>query len=85
MLAHLCVIVASVLSTGLGNLNQLNTEFSRLLVCLRSAVGIPSLTPPKRFSFNGGRNVTLRGSTDPEWGWIDGHGQAVRVIPSVFG
>ncbi|KAJ7457835.1 pectin lyase-like protein [Mycena latifolia] len=21
-------------------------------------------------------NVTLRGSTDPKWGWVDGHGQA---------
>ncbi|THV04601.1 pectin lyase-like protein [Dendrothele bispora CBS 962.96] len=28
------------------------------------------------FSFTGGNNVTLRGSKDPEWGWVDGHGQA---------
>ncbi|KAG5638506.1 hypothetical protein H0H81_012311 [Sphagnurus paluster] len=28
------------------------------------------------FSFAGGNNVTLRGSTDPNWGWIDAHGQA---------
>ncbi|KAJ7863376.1 pectin lyase-like protein, partial [Mycena leptocephala] len=27
-------------------------------------------------TFTGGTNVTLRGTTDPEWGWIDGHGQA---------
>lgn len=27
------------------------------------------------FSFIGGNNVTLRGSTDPDWGWVDGHGQ----------
>ncbi|KAL5534476.1 hypothetical protein ACEPAG_938 [Sanghuangporus baumii] len=27
-------------------------------------------------AFSGGSNVTLRGSTDPQWGWIDGHGQA---------
>ncbi|RDB24422.1 putative exopolygalacturonase C [Hypsizygus marmoreus] len=27
------------------------------------------------FAFTGGNNVTLRGSTDPKWGWIDGHGQ----------
>ncbi|KAI0756237.1 pectin lyase fold/virulence factor [Daedaleopsis nitida] len=29
-----------------------------------------------RFAFNGGNNVTLRGSTDPNWGWVDAHGQA---------
>ncbi|KAL0952100.1 hypothetical protein HGRIS_008733 [Hohenbuehelia grisea] len=28
------------------------------------------------FSFSGGNNVTLRGTTDPKWGWVDGHGQA---------
>ncbi|KAG6847901.1 hypothetical protein H0H93_005065 [Arthromyces matolae] len=28
------------------------------------------------FTFTGGNNVTLRGSTDPNWGWIDGHDQA---------
>lgn len=28
------------------------------------------------FTFTGGSNVTLRGSRDPAWGWIDGHGQA---------
>ncbi|KAK0479680.1 pectin lyase fold/virulence factor [Armillaria novae-zelandiae] len=27
-------------------------------------------------SFSGGDNVTLRGSTDPNWGWVDAHGQA---------
>ncbi|KIY67535.1 glycoside hydrolase family 28 protein [Cylindrobasidium torrendii FP15055 ss-10] len=27
------------------------------------------------FYFSGGTNVTLRGSTDPDWGWVDGHGQ----------
>ncbi|KJA19224.1 glycoside hydrolase family 28 protein [Hypholoma sublateritium FD-334 SS-4] len=27
------------------------------------------------FTFTGGSNVTLRGSLDPKWGWIDGHGQ----------
>ncbi|KXN83335.1 putative exopolygalacturonase C [Leucoagaricus sp. SymC.cos] len=27
-------------------------------------------------TFNGGTNVTLRGTTDPQWGWIDAHGQA---------
>ncbi|KAJ3862256.1 pectin lyase-like protein [Lentinula novae-zelandiae] len=28
------------------------------------------------FDFTSGTNVTLQGSTDPNWGWIDGHGQA---------
>ncbi|KAF9025805.1 pectin lyase-like protein [Hymenopellis radicata] len=28
------------------------------------------------FSFSGGDNVTLRGTTDPKWGWVDGKGQA---------
>ena len=36
------------------------------------------LTRRQRFTFTGGTNVTLRGSTDPDWGWVDGHGQAVR-------
>ncbi|KAJ7787144.1 pectin lyase-like protein [Mycena olivaceomarginata] len=27
-------------------------------------------------TFTGGTNITLRGTTDREWGWIDGHGQA---------
>ncbi|KAJ7830641.1 pectin lyase-like protein [Mycena olivaceomarginata] len=27
-------------------------------------------------TFTGGTNVTLRGTADREWGWIDGHGQA---------
>uniref|UniRef100_A0A0W0FJ62 galacturonan 1,4-alpha-galacturonidase n=1 Tax=Moniliophthora roreri TaxID=221103 RepID=A0A0W0FJ62_MONRR len=31
---------------------------------------------PLRFSFSGGTNVTLRGSTDCNWGWVDAHGQA---------
>lgn len=29
-----------------------------------------------RFTFSGGQNVTLRGSTDAQWGWVNGHGQA---------
>ncbi|KAJ3574363.1 hypothetical protein NP233_g1817 [Leucocoprinus birnbaumii] len=32
--------------------------------------------PGSWLTFSGGNNVTLRGSTDPQWGWIDGHGQA---------
>ena len=33
-----------------------------------------------RFTFKGGNNVTLKGSTDPNWGWVDGHGQAVSKV-----
>ena len=36
-----------------------------------------------RFVFAGGTNITLCGSTDPKWGWIDGKGQAVRTLSSV--
>lgn len=38
---------------------------------------------PPRFTFTGGTNVTLRGSTDDDWGWVDGHGQAVRLTELV--
>jgi hypothetical protein len=31
-----------------------------------------------RFTFTGGSNVTLEGSTDPSWGWVSSHGQQVR-------
>lgn len=33
-----------------------------------------------RFTFSGGTNVTLRGVTDPNWGWVDAHGQAVSPL-----
>ncbi|KAJ8487605.1 hypothetical protein ONZ51_g4069 [Trametes cubensis] len=36
----------------------------------------PWLMLVHRFTFTGGNNVTLRGSEDPNWGWVDGHGQA---------
>ncbi|KIK71450.1 glycoside hydrolase family 28 protein [Collybiopsis luxurians FD-317 M1] len=32
--------------------------------------------PGAWITFTGGTNVTLQGTTDPEWGWVDGHGQA---------
>ncbi|EGO19068.1 glycoside hydrolase family 28 protein, partial [Serpula lacrymans var. lacrymans S7.9] len=32
-------------------------------------------TVQSKISFMGGNNVTLRGNTDPDWGWVDGHGQ----------
>ncbi len=33
-----------------------------------------------RVAFSGANNVTLRGTTDTEWGWVDGHGQAVSSV-----
>lgn len=31
-----------------------------------------------RFKFTGGSNVTLEGSKDSDWGWVDSHGQQVE-------
>ncbi|KAJ7696742.1 pectin lyase fold/virulence factor [Mycena rosella] len=42
---------------------------------VQAVVGASSF-PGSWFTFTGGKNVTLRGSTDPKWGWVDGHGQA---------
>ncbi|KAJ7447202.1 pectin lyase-like protein [Mycena latifolia] len=42
---------------------------------VQAVVGASSF-PGSWFTFSGGTNVTLRGSTDPKWGWVDGHGQA---------
>ncbi len=36
-----------------------------------------TLTFP-RFAFSGGSNVTLEGSTDPHWGWVNSYGQQVE-------
>ncbi|KAJ3556355.1 hypothetical protein NM688_g2075 [Phlebia brevispora] len=38
--------------------------------------GMPPTYPGAWFAFSGGENVTLRGSSDPQWGWVDAHGQA---------
>ena len=46
-------------------------------------LGSPQFTPLViraslvRITFTGGTNVTLRGTSDPKWGWIDAHGQQV--------
>ncbi|KAJ7146434.1 pectin lyase fold/virulence factor [Mycena epipterygia] len=45
------------------------------ITAVQAAVGGPGY-PGAWFQFTGGKNVTLRGSTDPNWGWIDGKGQA---------
>ncbi|KAG0697728.1 glycoside hydrolase family 28 protein [Suillus ampliporus] len=34
-----------------------------------------SIKTVQEISFTGGNNVTLRGNADPNWGWVDGHGQ----------
>lgn len=52
-----------------------NLSYPEDIPTVQTIVGSSSF-PGSWFSFNGGRNVTLRGSKDPEWGWIDGHGQA---------
>ncbi|KAJ8074001.1 hypothetical protein PM082_012290 [Marasmius tenuissimus] len=40
------------------------------------AIVADSSFPGAWFTWTGGKNVTLRGSEDPEWGWVDAHGQA---------
>ena len=46
-------------------------------LCLPSPAN-SNLTPTlPRFKFAGGSNVTLEGSTDPHWGWVNSHGQQV--------
>ncbi|GLB43691.1 putative glycosyl hydrolase 28 family protein [Lyophyllum shimeji] len=50
--------------------------FPRCMVrILVACFGKQELTDIARFTFSGGNNVTLRGSTDPNWGWVDAHGQ----------
>ncbi|KAK1227901.1 hypothetical protein PQX77_009091 [Marasmius sp. AFHP31] len=40
------------------------------------AIVADSSFPGAWFTWAGGKNVTLRGSKDPKWGWVDAHGQA---------
>ncbi|KAG6818284.1 hypothetical protein H0H93_006287 [Arthromyces matolae] len=51
-----------------------NLSYPTDIAAIQALVG--KLTHLARIAFTGGNNVTLRGSTDPEWGWIDGQGQA---------
>ena len=37
-----------------------------------------------RFQFSGGSNVTLEGSQDPHWGWVNSHGQQVGEKLSII-
>jgi hypothetical protein len=55
--------------------------FHWILVCGKFSLGDCAVQRFRRFSFAGGNNITLRGSTDPKWGWVDGHGQAAGVFP----
>ncbi|CAL1694788.1 unnamed protein product [Somion occarium] len=52
-----------------------NLTYSDDIVAIQDIVGSSNF-PGAWFTFTGGHNVTLRGSTDPKWGWVDGHGQA---------
>ncbi|KAG6856118.1 hypothetical protein H0H87_007332 [Tephrocybe sp. NHM501043] len=52
-----------------------NLSYPTDIASIQATVG-SSKFPGAWFTFSGGNNVTLRGTTDPNWGWIDGHGQA---------
>ncbi|KAF8899390.1 pectin lyase-like protein [Infundibulicybe gibba] len=52
-----------------------NLTYPKDIATVQAIVGSSSF-PGAWFSFTGGNNVTLRGSLDPRWGWVDGHGQA---------
>ncbi|KAI0320047.1 pectin lyase-like protein [Amylostereum chailletii] len=54
---------------------QGNLTYPDDIVTVQAAVASSSFTG-SWFAFSGGNNVTLRGSKDPQWGWVDGHGQA---------
>ena len=54
------------------------TELPRKLVSSRPFLPNGNFTPTfLRFTFTGGSNVKLEGSTDPQWGWVNSHGQQV--------
>ncbi|EUC66233.1 glycoside hydrolase family 28 protein [Rhizoctonia solani AG-3 Rhs1AP] len=50
-----------------------NATYPTDIATIQAEVAKP--TYPKYWLKFGGTNVTLRGTTDPNWGWIDGHGQ----------
>ncbi|PIL31273.1 hypothetical protein GSI_05971 [Ganoderma sinense ZZ0214-1] len=52
-----------------------NLSYPDSISTIQDIVGASGF-PGSWFTFTGGTNVTLRGSTDPNWGWIDAHGQA---------
>ncbi|KAF5313038.1 hypothetical protein D9619_002417 [Psilocybe cf. subviscida] len=52
-----------------------NLSYPSDIPTVQAIVGATTF-PGAWFTFSGGNNVTLRGSTNPNWGWIDGKGQA---------
>ncbi|KAI0079551.1 pectin lyase-like protein [Panus rudis PR-1116 ss-1] len=52
-----------------------NLTYPNDIATIQDIVGSSNF-PGAWFTFTGGTNVTLRGSSDPRWGWVDGHGQA---------
>lgn len=62
------------------------TGFLRILVGARPFLSNGDLMPTfLRFPFTGGYNVTLEGSRDPRWGWVNSHGQQVGKKISITG
>ncbi|KZV74089.1 glycoside hydrolase family 28 protein [Peniophora sp. CONT] len=51
-----------------------NLTYPESIVDVQSVVASSGF-PGAWIAFTGGTNVTLRGTSDPEWGWIDAHGQ----------
>ncbi|KAJ2913857.1 hypothetical protein MD484_g6570, partial [Candolleomyces efflorescens] len=64
--------------TDMATVQGAHTLFELVLPVLTwtgaAIVASPSFTG-HWFSFAGGNNVSLIGSTDPKWGWVDAHGQ----------
>ncbi|KAI0778872.1 pectin lyase fold/virulence factor [Trametes elegans] len=52
-----------------------NLSYPEDIATIQAIVGSSGF-PGSWFTFTGGNNVTLRGSQDPQWGWVDAHGQA---------
>ena len=77
-----CVLGASF-HTSPNLLDSLNTKSPCRVI---QDIGLCSLSPVNgdltpilsRFMFTGGSNVTLEGSTDPYWGWVNSYGQQVE-------
>lgn len=58
--------------------SSLTVEFPGALVSSFPLASDENLTPACfRFAFSGGSNVTLKGSQDPNWGWVNSNGQQV--------
>ncbi|KAF9528161.1 pectin lyase fold/virulence factor [Crepidotus variabilis] len=52
-----------------------NLTYPSSISTVQAVVGSSSF-PGAWFAFTGGNNVTLRGSSNPKWGWVNGYGQA---------